>query len=78
MTWFPFLYYPVVEPDTDNAGVGSKADLTLQMTCQSVVDPNTNNVGVSSKIDSTLQMTRQSQAADHYISVIKTAGIQQV
>jgi len=48
------------------------------MTCQSVVDPNTNNGGVGSKIDSTLQMTCQSQAADHYISVIKTAGIQQV
>jgi len=53
MTWFPFLYYPTVNSNTDNGRVGSKVDSTLQMTCPS-------------------------QAADYHISVIKTAGIQQV
>jgi len=77
MTWSPFLYYPVVDSDTDNGGVCSKADLTLKMTYQSVVESNA-NTNNDSKIDPTLQMTCQSQAADHYISVIKTTGIQQV
>ncbi|XP_065918115.1 uncharacterized protein [Dysidea avara] len=53
MTWFPFLYYPIVDSDTDNCGVDSQDDSTHQMICQS-------------------------RAANHHISVIKMAGIQQV